>query len=472
MVESPLSSETLERLSAVLTETLGLSFHGDRLDLLRSRISSACDELSFASAEDCANALISSALSRKQIEILAKYLTVGETYFFRDPGVFHVLETHILPRLIEERRATTKSLRLWCAACCTGEEAYSLAMLIDNLVPDWKDWDISILATDLNPDFVQRAKTGVYSQRSVRSMPDVFKSLYLKKASAAKGKKYQVDERLKSLISFSWMNLVDASSTPPLDSPVDIIFCRNVFVYFAPAQMRKVLLWLSQNMADDGYLFVAPNEVFSASSEFEIYNVEDVMTLRKKNREKPDLVEREKERIETSSARVSQTRIPIQTDEDTGNFLLMCRAAVRRGNLEEAAKWCERAVEREPLNPAAYFLMGTIAHKRDDPDQAIAAMKRVLFLEPHFVMAQFSLGNLMLQDGRPEQANKHFRGVLRSLDDTDTRDGRAILPESEGITAATMRAIVGAVLEDYWAFHPEQRKKTKEGGVSKNVHRG
>ncbi len=468
MVESPLSSETLERLSAVLTESLGLSFHGDRLEQLQNRITLAMDELSFTSINDCVDALISSVLSRKQIEILAKHLTVGETYFFRDPGVFQVLERLILPQLIEQRKATTRSLRIWCAACCTGEEAYSLAMLIDHLVPDWKDWDISILATDLNPEFLERAKTGIFSERSIRSVPDSYKSLYLKKSDKIKSKKYQVEERLKSLISFSWMNLVDASSTLPLNVPVDIIFCRNVFVYFAPAQTRKVLSWLSQNLADDGILFLAPNEVFSASSVFDIENIEDVMTLKKKRTARSEAIQSVEDISAETSPRVSQTRIPIQTDDDPNNFLLMCRSAAKRGNLEEAAGWCERAIEREPLNASAYYLMGTIAQQRDNPEQAIIAMKRVLFLEPEFVMAHFTLANLMLQDNRPEQAHKHFRCVLRALDTLSGMDGRAILPESEGITADTMRAIVGAVLEDYGAENPTQNED--KGGVGKNVH--
>lgn len=461
MVESPLSSETLERLSAVLTESLGLSFHGDRLEQLQNRIIPVTEELKFNSIHDCVDALLSSPLTRTQIETLAKHLTVGETYFFRDPGVFQVLEKQILPPLIEQRRSTTRTLKIWCAACCTGEEAYSLAMLVDFLVPDWKEWNISILATDLNAEFIERAKIGMYSERSIRNVPDAYKSLYLKKATAANSKKYEVEQRLKSLLSFLWMNLIDASSAPPLDTPVDIIFCRNVFVYFAPAQTRKVLSWLSQNLADDGYLFLAPNEVFSASSDFEIVNIEDVMTLKKKGSVRGVAAQAGEDDLAEASPRVSQTRIPIQTDDDPNNFLLMCRSAVRQGNFDEAARWCERAMEKEPLNPSAYYLMGKIAQQQDNPQQAVTAMKRVLFLEPEFVMAHFTLANLMLQDGRPEQANKHFRAVLRSLDTMNGLEGRAVLPESDGITVATMRAIVGAVLEDYWASHPTQRQKEK-----------
>lgn len=469
MVESPLPSETLERLSAALTESLGLSFHGDRLELLQRRISCAAGELNFQNINECAQTLISLPHSRKQIEILAKHLTVGETYFFRDPGVFETLGNHILPELILKRQATTRKIRLWCAACCTGEEAYSLAMLIDKLIGDSTKWDISILATDVNPEFVERAKVGLYSERSLRTMPEFFRTTCMKKVSTSTGKKYQVAERLKSLITFSWMNLIEASSTPPLDSPADIIFCRNVFVYFAPAQTRKVLLWLQSNLADDGLLFVAPNEVFSAANEFEILNIGGVLTLAKRNH--APIAGFDASSLPLTSPGVSITPAhsvsTIESNEDTDNFLLMCRSAVSRGKLDEAMNWCERAIQKEPLNPSAYYLKGMIAQQRDDPDQAIIAMKRVLFLEPHFVMAQFALANLMLQEGRSEQSRKYFKGVLRSL---SGYDGLAILPQSDGINAATMKAIVGAVLADYSLAHPEHRKK--EGGGVKNVHRG
>lgn len=120
--------------------------------------------------ESCLQKLASSLLTRNQVKILAGHLTVRETYFFRDKIHFEALRGYLLPGLIDARRKSNRCLRIWSAGCATGEEPYSIAILLSKMIPDIEDWDITILATDINPIFLQKASEGLYSEWSLRSV--------------------------------------------------------------------------------------------------------------------------------------------------------------------------------------------------------------------------------------------------------------------------------------------------------------
>src|SRR5258708_24852169 len=161
--------ETLLSLfSRFVEKETGLHFPKDRWADLERGILAAAHEFGSQSAESCILKLMASPLTKEQIETLAASLTVGETYFFRDKKVFEVLETDILPGLIQSRRGGEQRLRIWSAGCCTGEEPYSLAMLLTRMLPDIADWRITIVATDINARFLRKASEGIYGQWSLR----------------------------------------------------------------------------------------------------------------------------------------------------------------------------------------------------------------------------------------------------------------------------------------------------------------
>src|SRR5215210_5991419 len=145
----------LDDFSRFVAAQIGLDFPRERwVDLARS-VEAAIKDLGFDDAEAAMRAFLSRPVQKHDLEPLVKHLTVGETYFFRDPKIFEALEKQILPELIRTRRAMRR-LRIWSAACCTGEEPYSLAILLTRLLPDLKDWQVTILATDLNTDFLRK----------------------------------------------------------------------------------------------------------------------------------------------------------------------------------------------------------------------------------------------------------------------------------------------------------------------------
>ena len=161
----------LSHLSDFMAIQMGLHFPRDRWGDLERGIAAAASEFGMTNVESCMHWLLSAPLTRDQIEILASHLTVGETYFFREKRSFEVLEEHILPVLLRARGDTEARLRIWSAGCCTGEEPYSIAMLIDRLIPNAAKQNITILATDINPRFVRKAADGVYGEWSFRGTP-------------------------------------------------------------------------------------------------------------------------------------------------------------------------------------------------------------------------------------------------------------------------------------------------------------
>jgi chemotaxis protein methyltransferase CheR len=148
-----ISPVLLAQLSDVIAAQMGLHFPRGRWHDLERGIRAAARELDFRDVAACIQWLLSSSLTQHRIAILAGHLTIGETYFFREPLVFAMLEEEILPALMRTRRERTRRLRIWSAGCATGEEPYSIAISISKVIPDMQEWDITLLATDINPRF-------------------------------------------------------------------------------------------------------------------------------------------------------------------------------------------------------------------------------------------------------------------------------------------------------------------------------
>ena len=173
----------LHGLSEYLTAKIGFHFTKKRWNELHPKMAAAMIDFGFEDVGEFIEWLLSSSPTQKQIEILASHLTVGETYFFRERKAFEILEQAMLPGLIDARRRTGKRLRFWSAGCSTGEEPYSIAILLDQLIPDLKDWNITILATDINTAALRKADEGIYSDWSFRDAPPFFKDKYFERVN-------------------------------------------------------------------------------------------------------------------------------------------------------------------------------------------------------------------------------------------------------------------------------------------------
>lgn len=188
-------------------------------------------------------------LHQKVIEAM----TTHETSFFRDIRPFDALRRAVLPELIAARSAT-RTLRIWCAACSTGQEPYSLAMLLRENFPQLQGWDVSILATDLSMQILEKAREGIFNQIEInRGLP----APYLLKYFQRQGMNWRVKEDLRQMVNFRPMNLIEPW---PLMPPVDVVLLRNVLIYFDINTKKSILSNVRRLMRPDSYLFLGGAE--------------------------------------------------------------------------------------------------------------------------------------------------------------------------------------------------------------------
>lgn len=267
-------------VSRFIADTIGLHFPRERWKDLQRGLSDVADELGFSEVAALADWLLSSAPSNHQLQLLARHLTIGETYFCRDKAVQDVLANRVLPDLIRLRQGGTQQLRLWSAGCCTGEEPYTLAILLHQLLPDLANWDVTILATDINDRFLKKARAGVYRKWSFRDTSTGFTDRYFNRRQEG----YELVPEIKRMVTFAHINLVEDSYPSPATNTqaMDLILCRNVLMYFTPDHAQKVIGRLRHSLADGGWFSVSPSEAWQTRfSRFSTVNYPGVILYRK-----------------------------------------------------------------------------------------------------------------------------------------------------------------------------------------------
>lgn len=255
----PMILPQIEELSRLISERIGLDFPRRKWDTLQRVVDELAVELKFSDPQLLLEELLYSSLSEYRLNLLIVRLTVGETYFLRDKGVFTVLRDHIFPALIEQR-ASEKRLDLWCAASSTGEEPYSIAMLLDEKADLLENWQINIRASDINLEVLEKAKRGVYSQWSLRATPEAVTHRYFSKIGK---NQFLLARHIREMVSFYQLNLAEKEFVMPgfNGQLADIIFCRNVLIYFSAELQAQVIKRLVSLLQPGGWLLVAPSEL-------------------------------------------------------------------------------------------------------------------------------------------------------------------------------------------------------------------
>ena len=249
----------LRELGKIISEKMGIDFADRKLPDLRRGIERAAKQLGHRDWVSCLNWLLHTPMTKDTVQALAAHLTIGETYFFRDEKLFKAIEQRILPDIVRDALKTAKVIRIWCAGCSTGEEPYSLAILLHTTLRDLSTWHVTILGTDINTNALRRAQEGVYTEWSFRGAPDWLKSRYFVKQIDGR---YRLIDEVRRLVTFAYHNLVE-DPFPTLISNTNamhVILCRNVLMYFKPAVRRRVVQHFHASLVDRGWLIASPAE--------------------------------------------------------------------------------------------------------------------------------------------------------------------------------------------------------------------
>jgi chemotaxis protein methyltransferase CheR len=500
-VTRQISALQLSRISEYVTSWLGLHFPKKRWRDLERILCHVAPELGFEDTDACIERLVSGQLGKEQEDILASHLTIGETYFFREQKSFDILENRILPDLIASRRGKEQRLRIWSAGCSTGEEPYSLAILLSRLIPDLRDWQITILATDINSRSLGKAVQAVYGDWSFRGVPQWFCQKYFTKTTDGK---YELPHAIRRMVTFSVLNLAE-DNYPSLSTntnAMDIIFCRNVLMYFETKQQQQVIQSFQRSLLEGGWLVVSPCETSSAfSSCFEtvmfpaaaFYKKNelrgkphvvvpplpaDVAVARFPSPLVPDVTTKPvspappsaletvkpaapqaqppvydealalyhqgsyKEAAELLSRLLAQSKTGTGTQPAFGKAVaLMAQVQANRGEIDLALDWVDKAIAVDKLNAELYYLRATIFQEQGEIPKSMASLKQAIYLNQAFVMAHFALGMLTRQNGKPGEAGKHLENALSLLGACPDNDP---VLGAEGMTTARLSEIITA----------------------------
>ncbi|PWB77440.1 MAG: hypothetical protein C3F08_10030 [Candidatus Methylomirabilota bacterium] len=433
-----LSDDVRREAQILIARRLGLAFPEDRHADLERGLARAVRGASMPSPDAYLSWLAALPDESPEWRRLAAHLTVGETYFFRDQGCFEALEQQILPDLIAARRsAGNLRLRLWSAACATGEEPYSLAILLDCLLPDLADWVLTILATDINPEALESARRGLYRQWSLRETPAWIRDRYFHRQG---GETLEVDLRIRRMVTFAPLNLAEDGypSVVTNTTAMDLIFCRNVLMYFTDEAQRASVGRLQRALLPEGWLVVSPAEAsIDLLKPLTPVNFRGAILYRK---EQPSAVSPQPSAIVPSPP----FAFPHPPSPNPQPPLDRARALADQGNLEEAWRLCTRALAQNGLDTEAYLLLAAICQERGEIAEALQALRRVIYLAPDSASAYFLMGSLLFRQGKRSQGRRSMETVVNLLQSVPSDEAVA---GSDGLTAGRLLETAREYLE-------------------------
>jgi chemotaxis protein methyltransferase CheR len=434
-------------LKRYILEHTGLDYYLDKDEDLASRLGRRLAAQHMEELRSYRRLLEPPRAGASEMDGLVGELTIGETYFFRQREHFDFLRDRIFPELLE-RNGASRSIRVWSAGCATGAEPYSVAMLLRlDLAPRVEGWDIPILGTDINVEFLARARQARYDHWAFREVPEHLKARCFRKD----GRQWVLRPEFREGVSFEYHNL--ASGPPsPNGARFDVILCRNVTIYFGPAMVRRVVANFHEALAEGGWLLVGhaePNaETFARFTTVSESGTTAYRKLPPPPRIAPSevapypvpLPKLPPRRARPAAARPPFAPVappdPVATVDDA-------RALADRGEWSAAAALCRRLIASDSLNAAAHFTLGLILeHERAMPE-AERCLRRAIYLNRAFALAHYHLG-ICLQQGSPAQAGKAFENVLRLL------HGRApdeVVEHGDGITVNELKDLAKMHLE-------------------------
>jgi chemotaxis protein methyltransferase CheR len=255
LIDAIKSSETL--FINLIKERLGIIIHIYQTKELCDAILEACIKFNLK-PYDYFNKIKTCPTDSALLEFLVAGITVGETSFFRDKYQMKLIQHILLPQLIRAKEAAHDlTLRIWSAGCSTGEEIYTIAMLLTDMIL-LSNWTLHLLGTDINKAALEKAKAGIYSRWSMRSIPDYYKNKYF----IEKNKMFKLSKDIINLVNFSYLNLNENFYPSILNGTVaqDLILCRNVMIYFDNEHITQIMNKFSQCLNEKGLLLLGASD--------------------------------------------------------------------------------------------------------------------------------------------------------------------------------------------------------------------
>ncbi len=250
-----ISGKEFQLFREIIYRETGIHISEKKRNLVVARLSKRLRALNLQTFSEYYEYLNNSSDTRDEINNLINRITTNKTDFFREKHHFDYLTNEVFPAYIEEaKKGRERRLRIWSAGCSSGEEPYTIAMVVAEAFKVERGWDLKILATDLDTDVLMRAISGVYTSQQITPVPIGYLSKYFVRSTQG----YEVSPHIKAMVSFRKLNLMDTLF--PMKKPFDIIFCRNVMIYFNDETKQDLIKKYHSHLKDNGYMFVGHSE--------------------------------------------------------------------------------------------------------------------------------------------------------------------------------------------------------------------
>lgn len=453
-MSGPTASQ-VEQLCTLLEARAGLLVGSDRHDALRQAMQEVLRHDRIPDYDKLISDVEKAEKHDETLLAIIERIVIGETFFFRDDSQFKALREVVLPSILEYRGTTNRCINILSAGCSSGEEPYSIAMLLNELLPEPMGWTIHLVGGDISQHALTKARAARYGEWSFRGVPTRFINRYFKR----QGMYYELNDEIKRMVRFQPLNVADG--IPFID--LDLIMWRNVAIYLSPEKIRQVAAACFRALRDDGWLFVAATEL---SQEYfrsnEVVQIGDAMVYRKNGaREKPYVTLPPLPELSPSPPRVTSPAFPLGhstgrhvtlpppeksaafpsppsaaqdaspcelaermwkqgevsravellnglTRSEPRALYLLARIHADRGDHEKAEEICSRYLDHVPDSLDGYYLLAMICQADDKEALAAEALRKAVFLDRDFVMGHWSLGVLYCKLGKPKAAHRHL----------------------------------------------------------------
>lgn len=413
------------------------------------------------------------------VQRVVRALTIKESYFFRDPSTIESLRTLVLPEVLGRARAN-RTLRVWSAGCSTGEEIYTVAVLLNELLPDRQGINIRLVGTDIDTDALERARTGVYGQWSLRATAPADVTRVFDRLAHG----FRIKDAFRSDVTFEPYNLTDSTGVLPAPGEFDLIFCRNVSIYFAGEAIAALHRKLRSALAPEGTWIAAPSDPIPAKG-WATKVLPGMLMHQRDNRPvqlqvpivvgapsatpavlpvlRPSPARRAEPTAHPVSYAVTAMRREAPVVRATTPTSAAAAAATEGvkperiarvlqyaddGHLDEALALADALIEEHPLNANVHRLSALLLEEARKIERATAAWRRVLYLAPDDVDAHLRLGLLLGRAGDRRGAVRALRNAVVARERRKMRDpSTTASSDTESADDARPAELAGQILQ-------------------------
>ncbi|MDI6735428.1 MAG: CheR family methyltransferase [bacterium] len=478
-IEADMNDEEFLLFQDFILQNSGIFVDEIKRDMLRKALLARTTFLNLSGYADYYKFLKYNPRGEEEFKEILNLITICETYFFRDIKHFHTLRHYLLPEIIKRKQAQgSNGIRIWSAGCSTGEEPYSIAITLLEALQPALMWDVEIFASDVSTKALKTAQEGVYSKWSLRSTD----RSYIEKYFIQDDKKYALKDEIKKAVNFEYFNLIrEPFPLSKMGDYWDIIFCRNVTIYFKHESTKRVISNFYNSLQKEGYLFIGASEsLYHISNEFELLEIENNFMYQKPDNKMVQESKRGKITIEKITATRPSRKIRNEdallkkdikaikaqakqpavdekigelyknaqyyfeadmfekalfelmkiiecTDEHPETYLMLADIYANKEQFDEAERECRKALELDSLLSPAHFLLGIILNKKGKTEEAIKEFNKTVYLDPDFPLAHFNLANIYSQNKEYQKSMVEYKVTIEVLN-----KGKDALPKIGG----------------------------------------